>query len=80
MSFCRSLVIIISRFFNATTVLGCCCCGCISTGSILQAVTVEVVGGKGCCGSLGGPAVIVTIFGECSGDDATGLLENKWVG
>jgi len=69
----------ISRFFSATTVLGCCC-DCTSTGSILQAVTDDDVGGSGCCGSLGGPGVTVTIFGECNGDDTTGLLENRCVG
>jgi len=35
------------------------------------------VGGSGCCGNLGGgPVVRVTILGECSGDDTTGLLGN----
>ena len=46
-------------------------------GSILQADTFDVVGGNGCCGNRGGPVATVTIFGECKGDETTGLLENK---
>jgi len=50
----------------------------MSTGSILHAVTDDVVGGNGCCGSLGGgPGVTVTIFGECKGDETAGLAGNR---